>query len=373
MRLISFLLLFVATSLLTQAQDLTGIWRGSFNSSDKIYSALNIYDRYKFEVQIDDRLNKTFTGVTYSYKTTVFYGKATVNGTVNPKTGKVMLQELKIVELKMQGGSEACIMTCFLQYSKNGDEEFLEGKYSSYNEKDSSFCGKGTVILRKVATSDFYKEPFLVKREEELARKRNATRAQRRNPPPVIAKAPEPQKTKTKIADKPVATTRPGNNTAEKIEQPKATPPTPEKTSPKIANVETAPADPEIKRSEPVVLPKPLATRSNEVIRTLTFGTNEITINLYDNGTIDHDTISIYLDKKLVVSKQMLTTLPITVKLKLDDNNPVHELIMVAENLGDIPPNTSLMVVKAADKQYEVRITSTEQKNAVILFKYEKN
>jgi len=45
---------------------------------------------------------------------------------------------------------------------------------------------------------------------------------------------------------------------------------------------------------------------------------------------------------------------------------------MVAENLGEIPPNTSLMVVKAGGKQYEVRITSTEQKNAVIVFKYEK-
>src|SRR5687767_13792762 len=173
MRLILFLIFFAITCF-SYAQDLTGIWRGSFNSSDKVYSALNISDRYKFVVQIDDRLNKSFTGVTYSYKTTVFYGKATATGTVNTQTEKVMLQELKIVELKMAGGSEACIMTCFLQYSKNGDEEFLEGKYSSYNEKDSSFCGKGTVILRKVATSDFYKEPFLVRREEELARKRNA-------------------------------------------------------------------------------------------------------------------------------------------------------------------------------------------------------
>src|SRR5689334_22039653 len=163
-----FLLLafFSALSYLATAQDLTGIWRGSFNSSDKVYSALNIYDRYKFEVQIDDRLDKKFTGVTYSYKNTVFYGKAAATGTINPKTGKVMLQELKIVELKMANGGDACIMTCFLQYSKNGDEEFLEGKYSSYNERDSSFCGKGTVLLRKVATSDFYKEPFLVRREE---------------------------------------------------------------------------------------------------------------------------------------------------------------------------------------------------------------
>jgi len=44
----------------------------------------------------------------------------------------------------------------------------------------------------------------------------------------------------------------------------------------------------------------------------------------------------------------------------------------VAENEGDIPPNTSLMIVKAGKKEYEVRIVSTEQKNAVVIFKYEK-
>ena len=56
----------------------------------------------------------------------------------------------------------------------------------------------------------------------------------------------------------------------------------------------------------------------------------------------------------------------------MDETNNYHELIMVAENLGDIPPNTSLMVVKAGDKQYDVRIASTEQQNAVVIFKFEK-
>jgi type IV secretory pathway VirB9-like protein len=37
---------------------------------------------------------------------------------------------------------------------------------------------------------------------------------------------------------------------------------------------------------------------------------------------------------------------------------------MVADNLGSIPPNTSLMIVTAKDKRYEVFISSTEQKNA---------
>jgi hypothetical protein len=45
---------------------------------------------------------------------------------------------------------------------------------------------------------------------------------------------------------------------------------------------------------------------------------------------------------------------------------------MVAENLGDIPPNTSLLVVMDGEKRYEERIISNEQKNVVINFQYKK-
>ena len=68
----------------------------------------------------------------------------------------------------------------------------------------------------------------------------------------------------------------------------------------------------------------------------------------------------------------MLTDRPIVVTLHLDEDNDYHEIVLVAENEGEIPPNTSLMIVKAGDKEYEVRITSTEQKNAVIRFQYAK-
>ncbi len=119
--------------------------------------------------------------------------------------------------------------------------------------------------------------------------------------------------------------------------------------------------------------PRVLTARENEVVKTITTNANEITIKVYDNGSIDNDTVSVYLDKKLVVSKQRLTEKAIVVKFNLDDANEYHQLVMVAENLGEIPPNTSLMVVTAGNKQYEVRITSTEQKNAVVIFKYEKD
>jgi hypothetical protein len=118
--------------------------------------------------------------------------------------------------------------------------------------------------------------------------------------------------------------------------------------------------------------PKQLSTRDNELVRTITTNATEIDINIYDNGTVDNDTISVYLDKKLVLSKKRLSEKAIPLKIMLDDVTNYHELVMVAENLGEIPPNTSLMVVKAGKQTYEVRITSTEQKNAVVIFKYVK-
>lgn len=387
-------LLFCFCSVGAAGQDLTGIWRGHFKQAGNrmIEQLLGEEDRYKFEIQLDQN-GKQFNGVTYSYKTTVFYGKATCSGTIHLGTKKVRLEELKIVELRMVAGS-ACIMTCYLQYSKSGDEEFLEGTYSSTNTTDSTDCGRGTVFLRRVITSDFYKEPFLVRREKEKEApvvKKPSTTPNKTNPTKVTP-APPTTKTTTRpattTAKKPSTTTsapaakKPATTPSATVKKPvtKTSPPaskpvvkTPMPVETKPNTVKVVPIDSTQKiDKKTVVTPKVLLTRENELVKTIATGAGEITINLYDNGSIDNDTVSVYLDKKLVVARQRLTEKPISVKFNLDENNIYHELVMVAENLGEIPPNTSLMVVKAGNKNYEVRITSNEQKNAVVIFKYEK-
>jgi hypothetical protein len=360
-------ILFCVAGLSVSAQDLTGIWRGNFNqssnSASRLMELLGTEDRYKFEVQLDQH-DRIFEGVTYSYKTTVFYGKATCKGTVNPATRKVYLEEGKLVELRMSMPGDACVMTLFLQYSKTGDEEFLEGSYTSMNAKDSTNCGKGTVLLRRVTTSDFYKEPFLVEREKQKEReeqkKRNAiTKITPVNPPVNNSKTNTNPPPKTTI---------------------KKTTPKQQDTKPAIVEakpeIKTVPADTfqkaEVRPAPALPTPKDIAGRENELVKTIVTDANEVVINIYDNGTVDGDTISVYLDKKLVLSKRRLTEKALTLKFKLDETINFHELVMVAENLGEIPPNTSLMIVNAGNKQYEVRITSTEQKNAVVNFKYER-
>ncbi len=377
---------FLLLPFFASSQDLTGIWRGHFqqNYSSVLERIYGVEDRYKFEIQLDQR-NKDFNGVTYSYKTTVFYGKADCRGAVNYQTKKVLLEELKIVEVRMSEGSDACIMTLFLNYSKNGEDEIMEGTYTSMNTRDSSSCGRGTVFLKKVTTSDFYKEPFLVKREQEALRKKN-------NPPKLnVPEKPNSTATSTATTTQPnknKSTTTTSSTIAKKTTPKKVTPAVTKKTTPntttekdiartnpsktKIAPARTYTVKQIYKKNSTVPTPRVLSNRQNELVKTITVNTTEVYVDLYDNGTIDNDTVSVYLDKKLVVSKQRLTDRPISVKLKLDEGNDYHELVMVAENLGEIPPNTSLMVVKAGEKRYEVRITSNEQKNAVVIFKYEK-
>jgi len=404
----TFTVLLILTAVFVQGQDVTGVWQGHFHATNQGLRSSVIEERYKYEVQIAQK-EKALEAVTYSYLSTLFYGKAAAIGTVNPKTGKVLVQEIKLLDVHNKFGDGVCIMTCFLQYSKSGNEEFLEGSYTSMSTTDSSNCGRGTVFLRKVPASDFYKEPFLEKREKEIAEVPKTAPAAN----PAKSPAAGPRKstatgpvTTGKSSGTPVAKTPPAQISGTKT-PPTAAPSTaksstPQKTAggaPSKPATGQAPSSPPLAKTitpanlKPVhtgdslngpasgsgmgkkfavITPEVLLKRTNHLVQTISVNTNEVVLNIYDDGVIDHDTISVYLDKKQVISHAMLTDRPIILKLHLDENDAYHELVMVAENEGDIPPNTSLMIVQAGDNRYEVRITSTEQKNAVVIFKYEK-
>ena len=66
------------------------------------------------------------------------------------------------------------------------------------------------------------------------------------------------------------------------------------------------------------------------------------------------------------------TAKPITTYVKIDLRRLQHEVIMVGENLGSIPPNTALMIVSAGDKRYQLYLTSDDNKNALVRFIYQK-
>ncbi len=119
-------------------------------------------------------------------------------------------------------------------------------------------------------------------------------------------------------------------------------------------------------------LPRKLADRNNELVREIFVDTGTIRLDFYDNGEIDGDTISVYVNNVAVVSNQMLSLKPITTYVTIDLSQQQQEVIMVGENLGSIPPNTALMIVNAGGQRYQLYLISDEKKNPLIRFIYRK-
>ena len=369
--LLKFSMLFfliVNTAVVVSAQKITGIWRGYFITETG--------EEYRLEFQVEQKKAQSVSGVSYSYLDKRFYGKATMSGNFAVINNSFQIQELRTTEVRNIGGGGTCLMNYKFSYAKSGKEEFLEGTYVGKSEdrknpKNNGVwgdCGGGKVYLRRVETSDFYVETFL--RDKPIAKK-STTKSPKTVTKPVINKPTVVTQKKPTIATQkkaaPIAsTTKPPVKKETVIQKQKNT------------QVQTLP--PAIVKEEPkkILIPKKFSlpsqtrARENELTKTLTVRNEEVIVKLYDNGEIDDDTISVYLDNNLVLSSKRLSTTPLTINLKMSEDNSEHVLVMVAENLGKIPPNTSLMIVNDGDKRYEVRITSTEQKNAMVRFRYQK-
>jgi hypothetical protein len=93
---------------------------------------------------------------------------------------------------------------------------------------------------------------------------------------------------------------------------------------------------------------------------------DSIEIRFYDNAEVDGDSISLFLNGRLLFQHIRLTDKAYTLKLPVSTLQETNELVMVAENLGAIPPNTSFMVAMSGDKRFEAMLASTENSSALI-------
>lgn len=109
-------------------------------------------------------------------------------------------------------------------------------------------------------------------------------------------------------------------------------------------------------------------TRSKVIMKEIPVSGDSIELRFYDNAEIDGDSISIFLNNQLLYEHIRLTEKAYIIKLAVADLQQSNELVMVAENLGSIPPNTSLMVAMVDGNRFEARLESTEQSSAGIRF-----
>ncbi len=113
-----------------------------------------------------------------------------------------------------------------------------------------------------------------------------------------------------------------------------------------------------------------IATRKIETIKSFEIAQDSLVLSLFDNGEIDGDTVSVLLNGKVIMPRQGLMAKAInkTIYLTPEMGDSIV-LIMYAENLGSLPPNSGLLVIHDGENIFEIRFAGDLQKNAAIILK----
>ena len=153
---------------------------------------------------------------------------------------------------------------------------------------------------------------------------------------------------------------------APQIEQPKISPTA---ESPKIKAIDITPSQMDLDAKD---ITSSFLGRKSIYNKDLELQSDSIKVSFYDNGDIDGDSISVFLNNKVVLTHQGLTARAINIFIQLDSTKEVNELSMFAENLGSIPPNTALMIVSDGINRYEVFMSSSLTQNSTVRLKRKK-
>lgn len=315
---------------------ITGVWKGKIN-------------RQKVELKIIQK-GDSLAGTSYYYESPSNYRRYSIKGYFDISTNEAVwwddqLLEEKSGRLRLSApGRMALLSRADFNCPGGGSKMMLDGKSGKPSDPELN----GDVHLDKTTQGvfedewDFVIDNYLVGANDPYI---IDSIAMLHGTPP----APE---TEVVVAAPP-------------------TKPVQEPARPREPVVITAPpvtVTPEPVIPHPVTIEEKFATRKKVHVTDIPVTADSIELRFYDNAEIDGDSISLFLNNKLMLQHIRLTGSSYTVKLAAKEMDAVNELIMVAENLGSIPPNTSYMVAIVGDKRYEARLESTEGSSAMVRF-----
>ena len=328
----SYIILIVGSVVLQQAaaQMITGVWRGKIN-------------RQKVELKIIQK-GDSLRGTSYYYQSPNNYRRYSIKGFFDEPNNLAIWWDDELLEEKSgrtglgSPGKEALLSQADFNCPGEGIMK-LEGEA---NLKEDENKPKGEVHLDKTNKPSFYDEwDFVIENFTAGA-----------NDPYIIdsvgliARHPAPV-----IAEEPVAVTPPFVK---------------EKVNPPVVTVQEK--TPPVSIGAPLSIEQKFALRQKIPVLEIPVVGDSIELNFYDNAEIDGDSITLLLNDRLIFKHIYLTDKPFTVKLPVSELQQSNELVMVAENLGSFPPNTSFMVAYIGEKRYEARLESNEGSSAMIRF-----
>lgn len=313
------------------AQMITGVWTGKIN-------------RQKTEIKII-QTGDSLTGTSYYYESPNNYRRYSIRGYFDPNANSAVWWDDQLLEEKsgrfsISTPGKIPMLSRADFNCPGGSKMMLDGKVS---KKENESEPTGEVHLNKTGNPSFDDEwDFVIE---------NYT---------VGANDPEFIDSIANLVHRPLNTEKPENPI--QPERPIAI------SVPVTQKTET---DPPIKTviSEPIksaTIEEKFVSRKKVLIKEIPLTGDSLELRFYDNAEIDGDSISLFLNDKLLFQHIRLSGSAYIIRLANNDLNETNELIMVAENLGAIPPNTSYMVAIVGEQRYDAYLASNEGSSAMI-------
>ncbi len=334
-----------------QAQMITGVWKG------KIGTGLR---SQKMEVKLVQK-GDSIAGTSYYYENSNHYRRYSVKGYFNQQTNEVVwwddvLLEQVIPGFRVLSPNEIPLLMEADFNCPGGGIMKLDGK--AVHKADNK--NKGELHLDKVEQTQFDDEWNWVIENYTVGA----------NNPEIIDSIAQLHKPVTEPAVTPAPVPIPQQQEPKPVTEPTVTRQQPTQSIQKADAPVTAPPQnkPTVAVSKPPAIKEKFVQRKKVLTTELPLEGDTIEIHFYDNAEIDGDSISLFMNNKLVFEHVKLSDRPYVVKFAVNVLTESNELVMVAENLGAIPPNTSYMIAYINNQRYTANLESTEGSSAMIRF-----
>jgi len=343
------------------AQNLTGKWVGFFTTNTGL--------SYPYEVIIQDDGNTNIIATTYTKFNSGYSATASAKGMFTRQSKIVSILETKFDQIALAPNTQACLMSSYLTYNNSKGKEVLQGTYISNNFSGPSDCGAGVVMLTKEINFVF------VKKNNKEVNKEVKTDDKKETQKIAVVK---------KDTIKQIAVKRLNVDTAKTTSSPIliTSPATIEKEKITTINLKESLIKESIIKKESensvrkaitnkIPVPWVLISRDNKLIKTITTNAKKVSIDLFDNGSFETDSITVYDNNAILFDRLKLSYKEFHFELPLNEKVTQHELVLVAHKTGNITRNSSILIFKDNNIKEEFIINTNNKNNAKIVIKYD--
>jgi hypothetical protein len=336
MRTFFYIVLFATAPALLRAQTVTGSWYGRMD-----VDLTGMYNNYLTELVIKQKGSRVEGVFGYYFRNK--YESFLIHGTYNPKTREIIILNLPVI---------------------------YYGSNSTVNSIDCMTNFRGILITSRMGTTlkgTFYhdskykylcpdlKVNFALDKEDKSQDTSSVMAAKARIwTPQADDKVVDEVKAEAPVAP---TTTMTATDTATAA---------PAKHADSVTAMAPAPRPDSAGMADSLKIAESFASRKAVLNRELLVESDSVRLSFYDNGEIDGDSISVFVNHQLVLSHQGLEAKAFNIYLHLDSTRELTDVSMFAENLGSIPPNTALMIVTDGKNRYEVFLSSSLTENATV-------